>query len=89
MGKIKIYISDTFFTLEQHLINHLNSIDHNSGLSLFISSCSGRLNSDVLAVTQALIIPYEHNQTHYEKIIIKLCNMIYEKKFQISKYIFQ
>lgn len=81
MKKLKVYISETFFTLEQQLLNHLVSFEKENGQSLFISPFTNRLNEDALAVTRALIIPHKHHPEYYDHIIRKLCNTIAEKNF--------
>lgn len=81
MKKLKVYISETFFTLEQQLLNHLGSFEKENGQSLFISPFTNRLNEDALAVTRALIIPHKHHPEYYDHIIMKLCSTIAEKNF--------
>lgn len=89
MKMLKIYISETFFTLEQQLLNHIDSFEKENSQSIFISPFASRLNGDVLSVTRALIIPYKHHHDYYGHIIMRLCNTIVEKNFRILKYIFQ
>lgn len=81
MKMLKIYISETFFTLEQQLLNHIDSFEKENSQSIFISPFASRLNGDVLSVTRALIIPYKHHHDYYGHIIMRLCNTIVEKKF--------
>ncbi|EMF0716557.1 glycosyltransferase family 9 protein [Citrobacter freundii] len=81
MKKLKVYISESFFTLEQQLLDHLGSFEKENGQSIFISPLANRLNGEALSVTRALIIPHKHHPEYYDHIIMKLCSTIAEKNF--------
>ncbi|MFP2504063.1 glycosyltransferase family 9 protein [Buttiauxella gaviniae] len=73
--KIKLYFSQTFFTLEQQLLDFFSS-KKNNDFSIFISSHSDQLDIPFLKSHQALVLPYTETLECHKKISTGLLEII-------------
>lgn len=82
MRKIKIYLSETFFTLEQQLLNYLNDIGDTDIFSIFISAEDSRLDKTLLTAHQGFVLPHAYGEKHYQQLIVKLCEILDAHRFE-------
>lgn len=82
MRKIKIYLSETFFTLEQQLLNYLNDIGNTDIFSVFISAEESRLDKTLLTAHQGFVLPHAYEEKHYQQLIVKLGDIIDAHRFE-------
>lgn len=73
--KIKLYFSQTLFTLEQQLLNFFSTQDQNEH-AIFICPFAKRLDVAFLEQYQAVVIPYFATIECHEKLLASLLNLL-------------